>query len=91
MDPPQYNGTMHPEEWIRQVRAFSLINNKISPEDELQLCKELIHPAIQIPSIDNIHKIEDLLNALKSHDSFAIFKDSCRRKLLALRYRCHDN
>jgi hypothetical protein len=80
---PQYNGTVHPDEWIQQVRAFCFINNV---EDELELYKTLIHPAIGIPSIGCIRTLEDLLDALKSHDSFSIFKDSCKRKLLALKY-----
>ncbi|GBB91304.1 hypothetical protein RclHR1_01850014 [Rhizophagus clarus] len=84
MDPPRYDGTVHPEEWIQQVEAFCLCKNiNISTA---KLCKHLIHPTIKIPSIVNITTNDELLNALETHASFNIFKKSCKRKLLALKY-----
>ncbi|PKY40052.1 hypothetical protein RhiirA4_415542 [Rhizophagus irregularis] len=84
MDPPKYNGTMHPEEWIQQFKASYYYNN--TSGNEVYLCKQLIHPAIKIPSIENISTYDELLNALKAHVSFAIFKESCKKKLLELTY-----
>ncbi|EXX75994.1 uncharacterized protein OCT59_013768 [Rhizophagus irregularis] len=84
MDPPKYNGTMHPEEWIQQFKASYYYNN--TSGNEVYLCKQLIHPAIKIPSIENISTYNELLNALKAHVSFAIFKESCKKKLLELTY-----
>ncbi|CAB4389075.1 unnamed protein product [Rhizophagus irregularis] len=84
MCPPKYDGTMHPEEWIQQVETFCLCNNiEISTAI---LYKKLIHPAIKIPSIVNIITKDEILNALKVHASFTIFKESCKRKLLALKH-----
>ncbi|RGB36726.1 hypothetical protein C1646_813873 [Rhizophagus diaphanus] len=84
MDIPKYNGTMHPEEWIQQFKASYCYNN--TSENEVYLCKQLIHPAIKIPSIENISTYDELLIALKAHISFAIFKESCKKKLLKLTY-----
>ncbi|RGB36725.1 hypothetical protein C1646_696684 [Rhizophagus diaphanus] len=86
MDIPKYNGTMHPEEWIRQIKASCYYNNVCSDGIHVYLCKQLIHPAIKIPYIDNIPTTNELLNALKAHVTFTIFKESCKRKLLTLKY-----
>jgi hypothetical protein len=84
MGPPKYDGTIHPEEWIQQVETYRLCNNiDISTA---KLCKQLIHPAIKIPSIENIFTYGELLNALKTHVSFTIFKETCKRKLMALKH-----
>ncbi|PKK71183.1 hypothetical protein RhiirC2_745142 [Rhizophagus irregularis] len=87
MDIPKYNGTMHPEEWIRQIKASCYCSsNIINDFVHAYLCKQLIHPAIKIPSINSIETTNALLNALKAHVSFTIFKESCKRKLLTLKY-----
>ncbi|GBB91306.1 hypothetical protein RclHR1_01850016 [Rhizophagus clarus] len=85
MDPPKYNGTVHPEEWMQQFKVFCC-SNKIPQSEEQYLWKQLIHPAIKIPSIENISTHDELLNALKAHVSFAIFKESCKKKLMELKY-----
>ncbi|EXX75995.1 hypothetical protein GLOIN_2v1598963 [Rhizophagus irregularis DAOM 181602=DAOM 197198] len=85
MDPPKYDGTIHPEEWMQQFKVFCCAN-KISPSEEKYLWKQLIHPAIKIPSIENISTHDEFLNALKAHVSFDIFKECCKRKLLELKY-----
>jgi hypothetical protein len=84
MNVPKYNGTMHPEEWMQQFKASNYYNDTVG--NRLYLCKQLIHPAIKIPSIDKISTYDELLNALKAHVSFTIFKESCKRKLLGLKY-----
>ncbi|PKC73032.1 hypothetical protein RhiirA1_530722 [Rhizophagus irregularis] len=85
MDPPKYDGTIHPEEWMQQFKVFCCAN-KMSYSEEKYLWKQLIHPAIKIPSIENISTHDELLNALKAHVSFDIFKESCKKKLLELKY-----
>jgi hypothetical protein len=90
MDPPKYNGTIHPEEWMQQFKVFCC-SNKMSQSEEKYLWKQLIHPVIKIPSIDKISTHDDLLNALKAHVSFAIFKESCKKKLQELTYITEKN
>src|SRR6266496_3758352 len=84
MDPPKYNGTIHPEEWMQQVKTFCCYNT--IHVNKIYFYKQLVHPAIKIPSIENISTLNELLDALKAHVSFDIFKKSCKKKLLALKY-----
>ena len=76
MDPQKYSGTIHPEEWIRQIKAY---NNNNTSRNEIELYKQLIHPVIKIPYIENVSTLDELLNALKAHVSFIIFKESCKK------------
>ncbi|RGB36727.1 hypothetical protein C1646_813874 [Rhizophagus diaphanus] len=85
MDLPKYDGTIHPEEWMQQFKVFCCAN-KMSYSEEKFLWKQLIHPAIKISSIENISTHDEFLNALKAHVSFDIFKESCKKKLLELKY-----
>ncbi|PKK80977.1 hypothetical protein RhiirC2_186223 [Rhizophagus irregularis] len=84
MEIPKYNGTCHPNEYVKQMRAYCKINRITSEPDILELCILMINSSIYIPEgIDNLDK---LVRALSSHPTFSIFKDSCKRKLQVMKY-----
>ncbi|CAG8517751.1 8521_t:CDS:2 [Funneliformis caledonium] len=84
MELPKYNGTCHPNTYVKNMRAYCKINRITNAQDILELSILMIDSNIIIPEdIDNIDK---LVNTLKSHSTFNIFKDSCKGKLQGMKY-----
>jgi hypothetical protein len=81
---PKYCGTIHPEEWLKQVQTFCYLKQITNEQEILRICKLMIDSAITIPNETN--SFNELIKALKSHTTFTIFKDSCKRKLQVMRY-----
>jgi len=79
MDIPKYNGTVHPEAWIKDVQAKCLINNLRQEKDVLKMCKLNIALSINFPN--EINNLNELIKALKEHPTFEIFKNGCKEKL----------
>src|SRR6266498_4035968 len=83
MDFPKYDGNIHPDDWINDIRKYSYIwqnnyggvlNNAIS----------LVDTTISLPTgTDNLEKLR---NALKEDISFTVFKNTNKRKLQSLKY-----
>lgn len=81
---PQYNATVHPEDWIREVQTVCLISNIRQERDILRLCKLNIDNSITISN--DISSLNELIKALKSHSTFEIYKDGIKRKLDQMKF-----
>ncbi|EXX76189.1 hypothetical protein RhiirA5_353898 [Rhizophagus irregularis] len=84
MNIPQYNGTVHPDEWVKQVQTICIINNIRQERDILKLCKLNIDASINVPGECN--NLNDLIKALKAHPTFSIYKDGIKRKLDQMKF-----
>jgi len=83
MDIPKYNGNIHPDEWINDIQKFRYIW-KLDYKEFLKIAISLVDPTIKLPA--EISNIEELRNALKENISFAMFKNTNKRKLQLLKY-----
>jgi hypothetical protein len=79
MDFPQYDATIHPNDWLNQVQTKCILAGIKNDKEILKLCKLNISKGIQIP--EDINNVNDLINALKAHPSFNIFKSDCKEKM----------
>ncbi|CAG8441434.1 6592_t:CDS:2 [Funneliformis caledonium] len=87
MDPPRYDGTIHPDEWIKQVRIFCYFKQITDEQEIVKFCKSMINSTINIKNyFEEINTFTSLSNALRSHVTFKILKDSCKRKLQSLKF-----
>src|SRR6266498_4937519 len=88
MELPKYNGTCHPNEYVKLMRAYCKLNRITTEKEILELCILMIDSTITIS--DDINDMDKLVKALKSHSTFNIFKDSCNRKLQVMKYVPED-
>jgi len=84
MDLPKYIGTIHPEEWLKQIQTHCHLKDITDEQKILNICKFKIGSSINIPN--DINTLDKLVKTLKSHSTFNIFKDSCKMKLKAMKY-----
>ncbi|PKY54627.1 hypothetical protein RhiirA4_448083, partial [Rhizophagus irregularis] len=87
MNHNKYDGTIHPEVWVRQIRLsfYDQNNEKIKNEQEIvDYCKLLIHPSIKISSETN--SFVGLINDLKLDASYDAFKKSIKKNLQELKF-----
>src|SRR5581483_3447398 len=84
MELPRYTGESHPAEYIREMRAYCNFKNITEEEEILKFSKMMVDSTIDIPP--NVDSCDELIKALKSHISFPIFINSCKRKLHLLKY-----
>src|SRR5688572_25728179 len=84
MELPKYTGTIHPEKWLKQVQIYCCLKGIENEQKILKICRLLIDSTITIPN--EINSFDELVKALKSHEIFNIFKDSCKRKLQVMKY-----
>ncbi|RIA89052.1 hypothetical protein C1645_738938 [Glomus cerebriforme] len=75
---PKYDGTIHPDEWIKLLQQYGY------GDDNISHVISLIDYTIKLPT--GIYNIEQLHNALKEDISFTIFKNTNKRKLQSLNY-----
>jgi hypothetical protein len=83
----KYDGTIHPEEWVRQIQLnfYDKNDENIKNEQEvINYCKLLIHPSIKISPETN--SFVGLVNDLKSDSSHDAFKKSVKKKLQELKF-----
>ncbi|EXX76084.1 uncharacterized protein OCT59_013593 [Rhizophagus irregularis] len=83
MDFPKYNGTIHPDEWINDIRIYFKLKN-INDRDCLKIVLSFIDPIITLPN--RIDSFEKLRNAFKEDISFTVFKRTNKKLLESLRY-----
>ncbi|RIA85403.1 hypothetical protein C1645_830838 [Glomus cerebriforme] len=74
MEPPIYDGKIHPDKYIKEIVHIVILN-------KLQMNKKFLDI-----TIENITSFDTLINALKEHISFTVFRNSCKRKLQILKY-----
>ncbi|GBC04105.1 hypothetical protein RclHR1_05510006 [Rhizophagus clarus] len=85
MDLPKYDGNIHPNEWIKDLRAYySFKGNTTTHHLNIQMAILLVDSTIKLPT--GINNIENLCDALKEDISFTIFKNTNKRKLQSLEY-----
>jgi len=84
MEPPTYNGKIHPNEYIKKMRAYCNFRQITNEQAILKFAIMMVDSTINIP--ENITSFDALTNALKEHISFTVFKNSCQRKLQTLKY-----
>src|SRR5688572_16410964 len=82
MIPPKYDGTIHPDEWINQLR--NCYHAYWEYVDLITYAKSMVDSSILIP--ENLTEISELINLLKQHITFTVFKNSCKRKLQLLNF-----
>ncbi|RIA85404.1 hypothetical protein C1645_808283 [Glomus cerebriforme] len=84
MDVSKYDGTIHPDEWIEQIRkyyyGYKHLNNYYNFEE---FTRTMIDSTISIPDFADI---SELINLLKQHITFTAFKNSRKRKLQSLKF-----
>ncbi|RGB36732.1 hypothetical protein C1646_757797 [Rhizophagus diaphanus] len=84
MEPSRFNGTNHPQMWIKQIRSFCYLKQIKTEKDILNLCIGMVDVPIKNP--EKIKTLDDLIEELKSNISFTVFKNSAQRKLNLLKY-----
>ncbi|GBB85837.1 hypothetical protein RclHR1_12290006 [Rhizophagus clarus] len=84
MEPPIYDGKIHPNEYVKKMRVYCNFRQIINEQDILRFAIMMIDSTINVP--ENINSFDALINALKDHISFTVFKNSCKRKLQTLKY-----
>ncbi|PKY45403.1 hypothetical protein RhiirA4_542569 [Rhizophagus irregularis] len=90
MDLPKYTGTIHPEEWVKQVQIYCYLKGIENEEKIIKISKLMIDSTIIIPNVDKINSFEELIKALKLHSTFSVYKNSCKRKLQLIKYEKED-
>lgn len=93
---PKYDGTIHPNEWLRQIKTKCMIhmNYKSYSNIEhmtLEVAKSLVDPSI---NVNNVKSNDQLLTILKNNVLFKMFLKSSKQKLHDLSYKfdtCGDD
>jgi hypothetical protein len=85
MQIPRYIGNVHPEQYIKEMRAFCNFRQITDEKEIVKFSKMMVDSTIEIPS--DVESCEDLVKALKDHITFPMFKNACKRKLHLLKYR----
>jgi len=85
MEPPIYDGKTHPKEYIKKMRAYCNFRQITDEQEILKFAIMMIDSAISITP-ENITSFDTLINSLRGDVTFTVFKNTCKRKLQALRY-----
>jgi hypothetical protein len=80
----KYIATIHPDEWIKDVRTKCLIHKIKEEEEVLQICKLNIGIGINLKTEPKT--LNELTKILKAHPTFDIFKTSRREKLDKIKF-----
>ena len=84
---PTYNATVHPDEWLNQVQTQCLVAGIRNDKEVLRLCKLNIDGAINIPDVSSV---QELVKALKEHQSFNILKTDYKTRIDAMKFEGED-
>jgi len=84
MDLPVYDGNIHPNEWLKRVRACCFLKHIVKDEEILKFAKMVIDSTINIP--ENVTSLDELVNALKRNIAFSTFKNINKIRLLSLKF-----
>ncbi|CAG8609157.1 22024_t:CDS:2 [Racocetra persica] len=83
---PEYNGSCHPEDWLREFLFVATVQeNKLSESEIISLALLKISRSIYRNN-NSIKNISQLLKFLKADPSFSIFKMESERKIMALHF-----
>ncbi|RGB27679.1 hypothetical protein C1646_746232 [Rhizophagus diaphanus] len=81
MELQKYDGNIHPDEWINDLRTYFYINPS---SNDIIIAIKLVDPTIKLST--DINSFEKLRNGLKKDISFTVFKNTNKRKLQLLKY-----
>jgi hypothetical protein len=84
MNPQMYDGSIHPNEWLRKVQTYCFLKH-IKEGRDVEFAKMLVDSTIDVSK--NITSLDELVSALKNDISFKIFKQANKRKLFTLKYK----
>ncbi|CAI2168235.1 19813_t:CDS:2 [Funneliformis geosporum] len=82
MNCQKYDGTIHPDEWIKDIQSYC--NSHLKKVTNINYAISLVNGSIKLPS--GITNFEKLRNALKEDISFKVFKNTNKMKLQLLEY-----
>ncbi|GES94974.1 hypothetical protein GLOIN_2v1767419 [Rhizophagus clarus] len=82
MNSLNYDGNIHPDEWINNVQRYFKL--KKIDHDCLSIAISFVDPIITLPA--EIDSLEKLCSVLKEDISFTIFKNTNERMLRSLKY-----
>ncbi|RIA91132.1 hypothetical protein C1645_131897 [Glomus cerebriforme] len=88
MVPQLYDGNIHPNEWLNQIKTYCFLKQITESKDIIKFAKMMVDSTIYIPS--DITSLNELIDVLKADISFTIFKNTNKRKLQALRYKSEN-
>jgi hypothetical protein len=83
MEIVKYDGKIHPEVWLNNIKIFCYKNQIMKDQDILKICKSMIHPSI---NVSEAITLEEILNILKTDTLFTLFKCSAKKKLQMLKF-----
>jgi hypothetical protein len=83
MELVKYDGKIHPEVWLNNIKIFCYKNQIMKDEDILKICKSMIHPSINVSEASTF---DEILNILKTDTLFILFKYSVKEKLQKLNF-----
>jgi hypothetical protein len=83
MEFPKYDGNIHPNEWINDIKKYLIFRN-INKGDHLGIAILFVDSFITLPA--EIGSFEQLCNLLKEDISFTVFKNTNERMLQSLKY-----
>ncbi|RGB31111.1 hypothetical protein C1646_764474 [Rhizophagus diaphanus] len=83
MEFPKYDGNIHPNEWINDIKKYLIFSN-INKGDHLEIAISFVDSFITLPA--EIGSFEQLCNLLKEDISFTVFKNTNERMLQSLKY-----
>ena len=84
MDITKYDGNVHPDEWINDIRTYLDLWKLYDSSGRLNIAKSLVDSAIVLPI--EVYDFGKLRNALKEDVSFTVFKNTNKRLLQSLKY-----
>ncbi|GBC03951.1 hypothetical protein RclHR1_05410007 [Rhizophagus clarus] len=85
--PPRYDGTLHPEVWIQDLRFFCALRGVYDQSTVINIAILRIDPDIPIPK--DISSFSSLINVLKEHFTHTVFRADSLEKLDKL--KCERN
>jgi len=73
---PKYDGNIHPDEWLRQIRLYCFLKKTVKENDILKIARMMVDPSIDI--LENVTSLDELsvINLLRY-----FLKKSSKRKL----------
>ncbi|CAB4388931.1 unnamed protein product [Rhizophagus irregularis] len=83
MEFPKYDGNIHPNEWINDIKKYLIFRN-INKGDHLGIAILFVDSFITLPA--EIGSFEQLCNLLKEDISFTVFKNTNESMLQSLKY-----
>jgi hypothetical protein len=85
MNLSKYDGNIHPDEWINDVKTYFNHKGHLTNNSRcLMTVKSLVESTIKLPN--DIGSFEKLGNALKKDITFTVFKNTNKRILNSLKY-----